>query len=127
MSFWEDKLSGKNPAPVIPSRTLFNMHNPVGSIQQHSIPQSYQPGIRLKQGGSCPYCGSDKYMPHGNYAIACAECGYHPRFEQSGHGERSLKTAPGEAQAARQSGDFQTMQSAIATLNVGGGDHIGNI
>jgi hypothetical protein len=63
-------------------------------------------------------------MSYGSYAIACGECGYHPRFEQSGHGERSLNTKPGEATPARQSGDSQTMQGQIATLNAGGGDHI---
>jgi len=63
-------------------------------------------------------------MTMGSYAIACGECGYHPRFEQSGYGERSLQTKPGEAKPARQSGDSQTMQGAIATLNAGGGEHL---
>lgn len=128
MSFWANKLNGEpNKAPVLPTRELYTQAIPVVVPQQSSIPQDYQPSVRLKQGGRCPDCGSDKYMSYGSYAIACAECGYHPRFEQSGHGERSLQTKPGEATPARQSGDSQTMQGSIATLNAGGGDHIGNI
>ena len=133
MSFWADKLNGTNSVPTsIPSRELFGLHQPVYTPQANSTQQSiqnqqnYQPNVRLKQGGRCPDCGSDKYMSHGSYAIACGECGYHPRFEQSGHGERSLKTQPGEATPARQSADSQTMASSIVTLNAGGGDHIGN-
>lgn len=130
MSFWADKL---NNAPVkttpIPSRDLYGLYNsqtiPNTSPQQLSIPnQEYTPSVRLKEGGRCPGCNSDKYMQYGSYAIACGECGYHPRFEQSGYGERSLNTKPGEATAARQSGDSQTMQNSIVTLNAGGGDHI---
>lgn len=131
MSFWANKLNNEpvktNP---IPSRDLFSLYNsqtlPAETPQQASIPQNqeYTPSVRLKEGGRCPGCGSDKYMTMGSYAIACGECGYHPRFEQSGYGERSLNTKPGEAQPARQSGDSQTMQGAIATLNAGGGDHL---
>lgn len=130
MSFWANKLNGE---PVkqntVPSRDMFAVYNsptiPQQAPQTPSIPnQEYTPSVRLKEGGRCPGCGSDKYLIHGSYAIACGECGYHPRFEQSGYGERSLQTKPGEAKAARQSGDSQTMQSAIATLNAGGGDHI---
>lgn len=132
MSFWANKL---NNEPVktspIPSRDLYSLYNsqtiPNETPQQLSIPnQEYKPSVRLKEGGRCPGCNSDKYMSYGSYAIACGECGYHPRFEQSGYGERSLQTKPGEATAARQSGDSQTMQGSIATLNAGGGDHIGN-
>lgn len=131
MSFWANKLNNEpvktNP---IPSRDLFSLYNsqtlPAETPQQASIPQNqeYTPSVRLKEGGRCPGCGSDKYMTMGSYAIACGECGYHPRFEQSGYGERSLNTKPGEAQPARQSGDSQTMQGAIAVLNTGGGDHL---
>lgn len=130
MSFWANKINGQEVKPVAPaSRDLFSLYNPVTIPQQtpqpDSIPnQEYKPSVRLKEGGHCPGCGGDKYMTYGSYAIACGECGYHPRFEQSGYGERSLQTKPGEAQAARQSGDSQTMQGAIAVLNTGGGDHI---
>lgn len=134
MSFWANKLNGEQVKQTnIPSRDLFGIYNSptlpqqvpqTPSIQQN---QEYKPSVRLKEGGRCPGCGSDKYMTMGSYAIACGECGYHPRFEQSGYGERSLQTKPGEATPARQSGDSQTMQGAIVTLNQGGGDHIGNI
>lgn len=132
MSFWANKLNGEQvQPPQIPSRELYPVFNspttPPATPQSHSIPnqeQEYKPSVRLKEGGRCPGCGSDKYMTMGSYAIACGECGYHPRFEQSGYGERSLQTKPGEAQAARQSGDRQTMQGSIATLNAGGGDHL---
>lgn len=131
MSFWANKL---NNEPVrqntVPSRDLYSLYSspipPAETPQQSSIPQNqeYTPSVRLKEGGRCPGCGSDKYMTMGSYAIACGECGYHPRFEQSGYGERSLQTKPGEAKPARQSGDSQTMQGAIATLNAGGGEHL---
>jgi ribosomal protein S27AE len=129
MSFWANKLNGE---PVkqntIPSRDLYIPYSqtvPQPLPQQNSISnEEYKPNVRLKEGSNCPGCGSDKYMTYGSYAIACGECGYHPRFEQSGYGERNLKTEPGQAQAARQSGDSQTMQGAIATLNSGGGTHL---
>lgn len=130
MSFWANKLNNEPvKTPSVPSRELYSLYNaptlPPQTPQTPSIPnQEYQPSVRLKEGGHCPGCGSDKYMTHGSYAIACGECGYHPRFEQSGYGERSLKTKPGEARAARQSGDSQTMAGAIVTLNQGGGDHL---
>lgn len=131
MSFWANKLNGEQVRPAqIPSRDLYPVYNspniPPATPQAPSIPsqEEYVPSVRLKEGGRCPGCGSDKYMTMGSYAIACGECGYHPRFEQSGYGERSLQTKPGEAQAARQSGDSQTMQGSIATLNAGGGDHL---
>jgi len=134
MSFWADKLNGTPSSNTpIPSRDLFGLYRPVNTLPSNlspaSIPtgQNYNPNVRLKKGGNCPECGSDKYMQHGSYAITCGECGYHPRFEQSGHGERSLKTEPGSARPARQSGDQQTMQSSIAVLNAGGGDHISSV
>lgn len=132
MSFWENKLNGTdNAQPVIPSRNLYGVYQ--SPMPQQHIPQGnqaqeqYQPTVRLKQGSNCPDCGSDKYMTHGSYAIACAECGYHPRFEQSGHGEKSLTTKPGQATPARQPAVTQTMAASIAVLNAGGGDHIGSI
>lgn len=130
MSFWANKLNGEPvKQPTVPNRELYGIYNPATTPQQvpqtSSIPDGeYKPTVRLKEGGQCPGCGSDKYMTMGSYAVACGECGYHPRFEQSGYGERSLNTKPGEAQPARQSGDSQTMQGAIATLNAGGGDHL---
>lgn len=130
MSFWANKLNNEPVRPnTVPSRDLYSLYNsqtlPNESPQQLSIPnQEYTPSVRLKEGGRCPGCGSDKYMTMGSYAIACGECGYHPRFEQSGYGERSLQTKPGEAKPSRQSGDSQTMQGAIATLNAGGGEHL---
>jgi ribosomal protein S27AE len=129
MSFWQNKLNGETTqTPVVPSRDLYSLHNaptiPQAVLPQQSIPQDYKPNVRLKEGGRCPDCGSDRYMTYGSYAIACGDCGYHPRFEQSGHGERSLPTKPGEAAPARQSSDHQTMQASIVTLNSGGGDHI---
>jgi ribosomal protein S27AE len=134
MSFWAQKLNNEEVKTTnIPSRDLYGIYNPAPippqAQPQQSIPQQtqeYVPSVRLKEGGRCPGCGSDKYMTMGSYAVACGECGYHPRFEQSGYGERSLQTKPGEATPARQSGDSQTMQGAIATLNAGGGDHINN-
>ena len=132
MSFWANKLNGEPvKTATIPSRELFGIYNTPPVIPQpnstHTQSAEYKPSVRLKEGGRCPGCSSDKYLVHGSYAIACGECGYHPRFEQSGYGERSLRTKPGEATPARQSGDSQTMQGSIATLNAGGGDHIGNL
>jgi ribosomal protein S27AE len=105
---------------------MFGLNIPQQIAQPSGI-QEYKPDVRLKQGSNCPDCGSDKYMTFGSYAVACGECGYHPRFEQSGHGERTFKTKPGEATPARQPGNHQTMQGAIATLQSGGGDHINNL
>lgn len=129
MSFWANKLNNEPVKNTVPSRDLYGIYNsppiPQQTPQPQSIPnQEYVPSVRLKEGGRCPGCGSDKYMTIGSYAVACAECGYHPRFEQSGYGERSLQTKPGEATPARQSGDSQTMAGAIVTLNQGGGDHL---
>jgi Zn ribbon nucleic-acid-binding protein len=118
MNFWANKLNG-NPVQqtVIPSRDLFNITG--GTAQTPEINTSeYVPSVRLKEGGRCPGCSSDRYMSMGSYAIACSECGYHPRFEQTGYGERSLKTKPGEATPARQAeGDFFSLRGAVAQLN----------
>lgn len=132
MSFWANKLNGTPTAPIIPSRDMFTMLNPVPTQpqvpQQQSIPE-YTPRVRMTQGGFCPGCGSENYMPHppGNpeRTIACSECGYNPRFQQSTYGLPTLagdKTAP--VRAARQTNDSQTMQGAMAMLQAGGGDHI---
>lgn len=130
MSFWAQKLGmttqSNTPVPS-PSRDLFPMYNgPAPSPVTAPTPQqTYTPTVRLKQGSICPGCGSDKYMgQHGSYAIACGECGFHPRFEQSGYGERSLSSQPGEVQASRQPANTQTMARAIQMLNAGQGEHI---
>lgn len=130
MSFWAEKLgidpATKSTAPPL-SRDLFPMYNrPAPLPQMPSTPQQeYTPSVRLKQGSICPGCGSDKYIgQHGSYAVACGECGYHPRFEQSGYGERSLMSQPGEVAPARQNTNSSTMQASIAALNAGLGEHI---
>lgn len=129
MSFWAQKLgvtAPSKPAVSPVSRELYPMYN--GPASPQPLPQppaAYTPSVRLKQGSICPGCGSDKYIgQHGSYAIACGECGYHPRFEQSGYGERSLSSQPGEVQAARQNTNSSTMAASIQLLNAGGGDHI---
>lgn len=130
MSFWAQRLGMETPnkpavSPV--SRELFPMYNGPASPQMPAtIPQQeYTPSVRLKQGSICPGCGSDKYIgQHGSYAVACGECGFHPRFEQSGYGERSLHSQPGEVAPARQNTNSSTMQASIALLNAGGGEHI---
>lgn len=128
MSFWASKINGTPPPPApIPSRDMFIAPQPIPQTQyqpQQSIPQEYQPTVKLKQGGICPGCGSDKYMQLGERAVACGECGYHPRFEQSGYGERSLSIEKGAVKMARQAGDHQTMQGSLAILETGGGEHI---
>lgn len=123
MSFWASKLNGEQPKPaVIPSRDMFGLYNTPGYPQpQQSIPQQeYVPTRRLTQGGQCPGCGSSSYMPHPpgqpNTTVACSECGYHPRFEQSGYGEGSIRTPGAPTPPARQTGDHQTMGGALAQL-----------
>lgn len=129
MSFWADKLGVTQtsaPTPQ-PSRDLYGMYNRPAQPQVEQQPQQqvYTPAVRLKQGSICPGCGSDKYMAAiGNYAVACGECGFHPRFEQSGYGERSLASKPGEVVAARQNTNSSTMAASIVALNQGLGDHI---
>lgn len=128
MSFWANKLNGASqPIVAPPSRDMFSLFNPVSTPpfvpEQQSIPE-YAPKVRLTQGGNCPGCGSDNYMAHPpgqpNMAIACPECGYHPRFQQSTYGLPSLKgdnSVP--VKASRQTGDHQTMQGAMAALHAG--------
>jgi len=134
MSFWANKINGDAAPPAAPpSRDLYGLYNPVNTPapqpQQQSIPQqdNYQPAsnIHLKQGGRCPGCNSDRYMQHGSYAVACGECGYHPRFEQSTYGLPSLADDSGTPAApARQTGDVSSLTASIAQLNAGGGQHI---
>lgn len=121
MNFWANKLSGGNvPRQTIPAPFTYATPQQV----QPSQPV-YTPNARLVQGSICPGCGSERYRPnHGSYALACPDCGYHPRFEQSGYGEGSLRGET-EATAARQipTSGF-TLKGAIAELNAGGGDHM---
>lgn len=130
MSFWAEKLGVAPAAPaVIPqSRELYGLYNtPQAPVQQTvpAQPEEYIPTVRLTQGSVCPGCSSTRYRGSiGSRAVACPECGYHPRFEQSGYGERSLQSQPGQVSAARQPSGGQTMQASIALLNAGGGEHI---
>jgi hypothetical protein len=128
MSFWADAINGsQTQVPVRPvPRGLYTFNNPVEQDYPFSPPQeTYIPSVRMTQGSICPGCGSDRYRGSiGDRAVACSECGYHPRFEQSGYGTRSLSSKPGEATPARQVASTQTMRGSIAELNAGGGVHI---
>jgi hypothetical protein len=127
MSFWAEKINGTPSSPplVVPSRDLFNLYTPqLSQPTAVSQQQDYIPTVKTIEGSTCPDCGSNYYRSFGNYAIACGECGYHPRFEQSGHGTRSLPTDPGVATPARQPKGGQTMKQSIAALNAGLGEHI---
>lgn len=133
MSFWANKLSNgapQAPQPIAASRDLFGMYNPVPTPapvpEQQSTPQEYKPTARLTQGGHCPGCDSDRYMPHPpglpKHVMSCPECGYNPTFSQTGYGEGSLQGKG--AKPARQSADRQTMDGALAQLKAGGGFHM---
>lgn len=126
MNFWANKLSGtQNTAPPKPSRDLFAYTTPAPVPQ--AVPQQtvYTPSVRMTQGSICPGCGSDNYRERINdRAVACPECGYHPRFQQEGYGVRSLRGEGVHATPARQPANTQTMQGAIAALNAGHGEHI---
>lgn len=130
MSFWAEKLNGvQSSTPVVlpQSRELYGLYNTPQASAQQAVPaqQEYVPTANLIQGSVCPGCSSTRYRASvGSRAIACPECGYHPRFEQSGYGERSLRSQPGEVSAARQPSGGQTMQASIALLNAGGGEHL---
>lgn len=140
-NYWARKLGLPNaapaPAPFRASNELYPLYSPPevaqGAVpsQQMAVPQGqipqqeYTPTVRLKQGQICPGCGSDKYFSSlPNYMPTCGSCGFNPRFEQSGYGERSLKTEPGQAKAAVQVPGGQTMQASLAVLQAGGGEHI---
>lgn len=132
MSFWANAINGvQNEAPPAPvQRGLYNYGSPIPQHYQYQPPQQdYTPSVRMTQGSICPGCGSDNYLPHPpgqpDRSIACAECGFHPRFMQSGYGTPSLKSQPGQlATPARQYMGGQTMQQSIAVLNAGGGERI---
>lgn len=129
MGFWAEKINGvpsTTPAPPT-SRNLFGLYtNPVPQPQTVPVQQSYTPSVRLTQGSTCPGCGSDRYMgSYGDRAVGCGDCGYHPRFEQSGYGMPSLPGDRGPVKAARQiATDGFTLKGAVAELNAGGGTHI---
>lgn len=141
-NYWARKLGVANaapaPAPFQASNELFPLYSPSevaqGTVpsQQMGVPQGqipqeeYRPAVRLKQGEMCPGCGSDKYFrPSPNYMPTCGACGFNPRFEQSGYGERSLPTQAGDkVAAAAQVAGGQTMQASLALLQAGGGEHI---
>jgi hypothetical protein len=140
-NFWARKLGAPSSAPasapfrksneLYPLYTTPTVEQGAVPSQQMAVPQGqipqeeYRPAVRLKQGELCPGCGSDKYFrPSPNYMPTCGSCGFNPRFEQSGYGERSLKTEPGQAKAAVQVAGGQTMQASLAVLQAGGGEHI---
>lgn len=142
-NFWARKLgidTSPAPAPFQRTNNPFPLYTAPevaqGAVpsQQVAVPQGqvqetqeYAPSVRLKQGEVCPGCGGDKYFrPSPNIMPTCGECGYNPRFEQSGYGERSLPTQKGEkVAAARQATGGQTMAASIAALNAGQGERIG--
>lgn len=128
MSFWANKLNGTPQKPVVPSRDLFGIYTPRVSPPETVSEETYTPTVRLTQGGNCPGCGSENYRANvGSYAIACPECGYHPRFEQTGYGEGSLRTAGQKAAPAKQIHDEGfSLKGAFAELNAGGGAHMHN-
>lgn len=141
-NFWARKLGMSNapaPAPFQPSNDLYPLYT-TPQVGQGAVPseqvavpqgqapqaQEYTPSVRLKQGEICPGCGSDRYFrPQPSYMPTCGDCGYNPRFEQSGYGERSLPNQKGQkVAAARQVASGQTMETSIALLAAGQGEHI---
>lgn len=131
MSFWANAINGVQEAPPAPvQRGLYTYNSPIPQNYQYQSPQqAYIPSVRMTEGSICPGCGSDKYpkaekVMNGFKQGVCAECGYHPSFQQSGYGVPSLKSNPGEATPARQVRGGQTMQQSIALLNAGGGEHL---
>lgn len=114
MSFWEKKLNNERVEKPKLSRDLYGFPTPQQSAPQTVSEQvAYTPTVRTIQGGFCPGCGSENYRGNfGSYAIACPECGYHPRFQQSGYGEPHLEDKG--ASRSRQTGDSQTMDASVA-------------
>lgn len=142
-NFWARKLgidTSPAPAPFQRTNELFPLYT-APQVAQGAVPseqmavpqgqapqaQEYTPSVRLKQGETCPGCGGDKYFrPSPSFMPTCGDCGYNPRFEQSGYGERSLPTQKGDNVAAsRQVQGGQTMQASIAALVAGQGERIG--
>ena len=141
MSFWNDKLNGAKPAPVVTtSRDLYGFYNtPAPMQQQQSIPQQqpveeqYRPEVPLIQGGICPGCGSDRYPPaervmNGVRQGVCPECGYHPSFRQQGYGHHIGKEQGVKATPARQLDSAGTnLNGQIAQMNANQHNNISNI
>lgn len=114
MSFWEKKLNNEKVQKPLLSNNMYGLYTPqIPAPQTVPAQPQYQPSVRTIQGSVCPGCGSDNYRANvGSYAIACPECGYHPRFEQSGYGEAHLSDKG--ARPTRQTGDSQTMDASVA-------------
>jgi hypothetical protein len=131
MSFWADAINGvqtQEPIKPIP-RGLYSYNSPIPQAYQQPQQQDYTPTVALSQSSICPGCNSDNYPPaqrvmNGFVQGTCPDCGYHPNFQQSGYGTRSLSSNPGEATPARQVSGGQTMAGSIAMLKAGGGMHI---
>ena len=138
MSFWAARLNGTPPPPVVPaSRELYPQYLSVPQEALSTIPQQpqsvdYKPTVRMTTGGICPGCGTDNYLPHPpgqpSVAVACNNCGYHPRFAQEGNGVR-VPSAPGaKVVAARQVDAAGTnIRGQIAQMNANQHANIPNI
>lgn len=141
-NFWARKLGVDTtpaPTPFKRSDTLFPVYAPTevsqGTVpsQHMAVPQGsdtqreeYRPTVRISKGDICPGCGGDKYFrAQPSYMPTCGECGYNPRFEQQAYGAPTLKSDPKDVAPSRQVGGGQTMQGAIAALNMGQGERIG--
>lgn len=135
MSFWASKLNGAPTAPPqSPPRALYPANYPPPVQQPQTVPTGpysplpepqYTPSVKLTQGSTCPDCGSTNYMGLiRNAAVACPDCGYHPLFQQSGHGMRSLGADAGAATPARQPTLTANLGASLAALNAGGGERI---
>lgn len=123
MNFWDNKLNGTPvDKPVVPR----NMFSPQ-YVQQAPVQEAYTSTVRMTQGDVCPNCGSTSYRAMvpgaGNAVSSCFECGYNPRFEQSGFNTPSLRTEKGVARPARQTNDRSTMAMGLAAIANGTGLH----
>lgn len=142
MSFWANKLNGTTPTQQAPlSRDLYGMYRPVEQpIQQPNFnpgPQqpldNYSPSVPMTPSSMCPGCGSSNYIgvPVEGRTAACPDCGYHPRFRQSGYSTprrtTGLRVEGNTAQPARQTSDSSSLNASIAMLNAGQGTHINSI
>lgn len=135
MSFWANKLNGGSyTPPASPPRGLYQANYPQPVHSPQTVPTGpqappvgpqYTPSVKMTQGSTCPDCGSTNYMGLiRNAAVACPDCGYHPLFQQSGHGMRSLGTDAGQATPARQPANTSNLAASIAVLNAGGGERV---
>jgi len=103
--FWAKKLGTQIQQPAVQPRPA-NMPIAPSQMPMTQMPQPTQApvGPRLPsstQTGSCPDCGSDKYMSVQGAKARCMDCGY--PVEQSGSKYGSLAGAhiEGSAKAAR--------------------------